>query len=308
MSHGPTRISTKGLCIYCHSTNVDLTDEHILPYFIGGFHIINNASCKECAKITTKFERDVARGFWGDARNAYGAPTRRKKKRKKFIYLDDQINIGGKLKIPFNEYPAPMIFYCMGTAGLLLGNSESVDSASNWTFKAIVDQKKLEAFEKKYPGQLTTKVRFPHDSFAKLIIKIGYGQILCSLDPGDFRPICLPYLFGKKTNYSYIVGSRKSIPEPEPGLGYIMRSHCIGTSDYLLLVAEIRIIANNHTPAYHVVVGDVSGENQVSYVRKKIQAVYDVIIPDNSAGPQYTSDEFHWAPQIWPLPVQTECS
>lgn len=302
MSHGPTRISSKGVCIYCNAKDVDLTDEHILPYFIGGFHIINDASCKECAKITTRFERDVAKGLWGDARTAYNAPSRRKKKKKKYIFLDDQKIPGNKLKILFSEYPAPMIFYCMDTAGLLLGLPESADNTSNWTFKAIVDQKKIDAFEKKYPGQLTAKMRFSHDSYARLIEKIGYGQIMCSLDPGDFRPICLPYILGKKTNHSYIIGSRKGIPEPETGLGYKMSSHCYGTLNYLLLVAEIRIIADNHTPIYHVVVGDVSGKDQVSYVRQKLQATCDVTIPDNSSGPQSLADEHHWMPRIWPLP------
>lgn len=63
MTHGPTRIETKGECIYCRAKDVDLTDEHILPYFIGGTHIIKDASCKRCAKITSKFERDIAKGL-----------------------------------------------------------------------------------------------------------------------------------------------------------------------------------------------------------------------------------------------------
>jgi HNH endonuclease len=117
MTHGPTRIISKGECIYCGVKNVRLTDEHILPYFIGGNHIILEASCDECAKITTRFERDIARGFWGDARTSYDAPSRRKKKRKKYIYLEDQYNIDSKLKILYSEYPAPMIFYEMDAAG-----------------------------------------------------------------------------------------------------------------------------------------------------------------------------------------------
>lgn len=145
-------------------------------------------------------------------------------------------------------------------------------------------------------------MRFSHDSYARLIAKIGYGQVMCSLDPGDFRPICLPYILGKKTNHSYIVGSRKNIPEPELGLGYKISSHCFGTSNHLLLVAEIRILADSHTPVYHVVVGDMSGEDQVSHVRQKFQATYEVTIPDNSSGPQSPADDHHWMPRIWPLP------
>jgi len=302
MTHGPTRIKSKGKCIYCNARDVDLTDEHILPYFIGGNHVIVDASCKACARITTRFEREVARGLWGDARISYNAPSRRKKKRKKHILLEDRYNPGNKLKIPYEEYPAPMVFYEMDAAGLLLGHNESFDSSKNWKFKAIVDQQKLDEFEKKYSSQLTAKLKFPHDSYARLLAKIGYGQVMCSLDPGDFRPICLPYILGEKSNLSFIVGSMKSIPDPKPGIGYEINSHCFGTSEYLLLLSEIRIIADSHTPVYHVVVGDVSGKDNVNYVIEKIVATYKVSIPDDTSGPQNPSDEYHWMPRIWPIP------
>lgn len=301
MSHGPIIIQSKEECIYCGTRDVELTDEHVLPFFIGGKHVLEKASCRSCSKITTKFERHVAKGLWDDARNAYNASTRRPKKRKKHILLDDQKNPGKKIKIPFNEYPAAMIFYYMDAAGFLLGLPETTDRSNTWTFKAIVDQQKLEAFEKKYPGQLTAKMRFNHDSYCRFLEKVAYCQILCSLDPSDFRPICLPYIMGEKTNHSFIVGSRKSIPEPQKGLGYTMSTICYGTSEYIILMAEIRIIADNHTPVYHVLVGDVTGKEKVEYVRKKTTATWDVIVPDNAEGPQNPADHHHWMPRIWPL-------
>jgi HNH endonuclease len=301
MPHGPITIKSKKECIYCGSQDSDLTDEHVLPYFIGGQHVLADASCRACAKITTKFERHVAKDLWDDARNAYNAPTRRPKKRKKYIFLDDQKTPGNKLKIPFNEYPAAMIFYYMDTAGFLLGLPATEDRSHAWTFKAIVDQKKLDAFVEKYPDQLTAKMCFNHDSYCRLLEKIAYCQILCSLDPGDFRPICLPYIMGEKDNHSFIVGSRKSVPDPQLGLGYSMSTICFGTSEHLLLMATIRILADKHTPEYHVLVGDVTGKEKVAYVRKKITATYDVSIPDDSNGPQNPADEYHWMPRIWPL-------
>jgi hypothetical protein len=85
--------NTKGQCIFCGAKDVNLTDEHILPYFIGGSHIINDSGCKLFTKITSRFERDVAKGLWDDARNAYNAPSRRKKKLKKYIFLNDHDRI-----------------------------------------------------------------------------------------------------------------------------------------------------------------------------------------------------------------------
>jgi len=67
MSHGHTRIPTRGYCIYCGATGVRLTDEHVVPLALGGVHILEDASCDTCADITKKFEQDVARSNYGDS-------------------------------------------------------------------------------------------------------------------------------------------------------------------------------------------------------------------------------------------------
>lgn len=106
---------------------------------------------------------------------------------------------------------------------------------------------------------------------------------------------------GEKENHSFIVGSRKSIPEPQKGLGYSMSTISYGTSEYIILMAEIRIIADNHTPVYHVLVGDVSGRENVKNVRQKMAATWDVSVPDDASGPQNPEDNYHWVPRVWPL-------
>src|ERR1700733_13961651 len=94
--HGPSRIPSKDKCIYCGKIEVELTDEHFLPLSLGGQHIIEKASCLECADITKKFEQDVARELWGDARISYNAPSRRKKQRPSHIKLEDPERPAGR--------------------------------------------------------------------------------------------------------------------------------------------------------------------------------------------------------------------
>src|SRR5712671_1076196 len=129
MSHGHTRIASKGACIYCGKTEMPLTDEHVVPFALGGQHILEDASCLACADVTKNFEQDVAREMWGGARTSYNAPSRRKKQRKKYILLTDPENPARRIKVPYNEYPAAMVFYKMGRAGLLEGMQDSVDLA-----------------------------------------------------------------------------------------------------------------------------------------------------------------------------------
>ncbi len=300
MSRGPTQIASKGACIYCKRADVRLTDEHILPLALGGVHVIKEGSCQNCAKITSKFELDVARHMWGDARKSYGGVSRRRKRWEKNITLDDIKTSGEKINIPFDEYPAGFVFYLMKRAGSLIGLSEDIDQSKIWEFRVVADDDRMKKFEKRYPGRLTIRFKHVPDSFARLLAKIGYGQILCSLDPEDFEPICLPYILGTKANPSYLVGGRWTIPPPSPGIGYEMSTNCVVSEDKLLLIAEIRLYANVHSPVYHVVVGRVRGPERVAHALGKVQATCIVAVTDANLYAPPMDDKFHWLPRVWP--------
>jgi hypothetical protein len=301
MSHGPTKIKSKAVCIYCKQTALKLTDEHVVPFSLGGQHVIEKASCLGCADITKKFEQDVARGLWGDARISYSAPSRRKKQRPTHILLSGNTSSEEPLQIAYRDYPAPMIFYIMAQAGILQGFKQTHDLSPKWRLVAIADDNKIKKFESQYAGRLTAKFRHVPDSFGRLIAKIGYCQILCSLDPSDFNPICLPYILGTEKNLSYIVGGRETIADTLPGVGYFIASHFFGTSDKAVLAAEIRLFADNATPTYHVIVGDVFGAENVKRVKEKIAATYTVDMPQQFDLPRTPPDHLHWMPKIWPL-------
>jgi hypothetical protein len=299
MTHGPTRIASKGACIYCGATDVRLTDEHVVPLSLGGVHVIVDASCLDCADVTKRFEQDVAREMWGDARISYDAPSRRKKLRKTHIRLTDPNNPSRSIKVPYRDYPAPMLFYRMDRAGLLQGLPEEVDISAAWKLEMISDHEKNKQFERKYGMPLTARFRHVPDSFARMLAKVGYGQVLSSLDPGDFRPICVPYILGQKKNPSYIVGGKLS-PEPlDAGMGYVMKTAGFATPDRLMLLAELRLLANNHVPTYHVVVGDVTGADKVAAALDKLGSVEVEAV---SQAQKLGNELKHWLPTCWPLP------
>jgi hypothetical protein len=304
MSHGPTIIASKGACIYCGAKGVRLTDEHAVPLSLGGQHIIRNASCDSCADITTKFERDVAREMWGDARISYNAPSRRKKQRKTHIVLADPDNPERKVKVPYSEYPAAMIYYKMHPCGLLEGMPDAVDLSSRWQFSAIHNDAKAKKFEKRFGIKLTSKFRHVPESFARLLAKIGYCHLLCFLDLDDFRPICVPYILGQKGNPSYIVGGTFDITEPNRELGYILNTVGFGNGERLMLLAEIRLFANEHTPTYHAVIGDIAGADNIATALRKLGGITVVQMP-GAAPADGPGNNTHWMPRVWPLPFWT---
>ncbi len=68
-----------GCCIYCGTTQGKLTEEHVSPYGLNGLITLLDASCGDCARITSQIEFHVLRDMWGAARTEMGYRTRNKK-------------------------------------------------------------------------------------------------------------------------------------------------------------------------------------------------------------------------------------
>ena len=142
------------------------------------------------------------------------------------------------------------------------------------------------------------------------------GQLRSALQKSDIVICCVhwtrttlgrsvyPTSCGKKPNPSYVVGGTLEDAEANQGLGYVMNTVGFIRDDRLMLIAEIRLFANNGTPTYHVVVGDVHGQERTAAV---LQKVGPIELSDASQAPQATtiSRGDHWMPSRWPLPFWT---
>jgi hypothetical protein len=253
--------------------------------------------------MTKKFEQRVARDLWGDARTSFNAPTRRKRERKGQMVMTDPHEQIKNLTMPASEYPAGLVFYKMCQAGLLQGLPEAIDLSGNWQLVVIDDYERRRKFLERHPGRkLSLWFRHVPDAFGRLLAKIGYCHIFTVLDPEDFRPICLPYITGAKSNVSYVVGGTFNDQKPEPENGYSLSTAFFGSTSRLMLIALIRLYANTHAPAYHVVVGDVAGTENVRLVTKKLGPTDSELANITDLGP----NREHWVPQVLPLPFWSD--
>lgn len=194
----------------------------------------------------------------------------KKKEKPTHISLSDPTGEGQTITVPYKEYPGGFVFYYMPQAGSLYDFPADVDLSHMWQLKVITDDERLKDFEQKYPKRTTMKFRHVPESFGCFIAKIGYCQALTLLSPEDFEPVCLPYIMGKEKNVSYIVGQNPAVDLPVSDLGYVLNSIYQGTKFKGNIISEVRLLANNHTPTYHVVVGSVETEERVSNVLKKM--------------------------------------
>ncbi|MFN4230741.1 hypothetical protein [Parvibaculum sp.] len=196
-----------------------------------------------------------------------------------------------------------MFFYFMDKAVALRGLPEDIDLSSKWKIKAIMDHARTKAFEEKFPGKLTATIVSMPQSFARMIAKIGYGHTLTLLDIGDFQPICMPYILGKKTNLSFIVGGEGEHSRPVENLGYRLGSSFFGDRNHMVVMADIRLLANNATPTYHVVVGLVSGSERIGEVIRKVSNKSpEAVVHITNALARRSSSVEPWIPDVWPLP------
>jgi HNH endonuclease len=124
----PIRVEYKkyqsfGECIYCGASGagIELTDEHIVPFSLGGNAVIVDGSCKGCARETTRIENELARRVYWDFRAHMNAPTRRKKERPS--ELPFSFSIGGSTPqtkvVPIADHPYFTPMPVWGLPGLL---------------------------------------------------------------------------------------------------------------------------------------------------------------------------------------------
>jgi hypothetical protein len=155
----------------------------------------------------------------------------------------------------------------MGTCGFLRGLPETTDISGSWQLVVIDDDARRNAFIKKHGRMPGLSFRHVPDAFGRLLAKIGYCQVLTALDPGDFRPLVLPYITGEKKNVSYVVGKDGS---PEADCGYRLTTLHAEHADGMILMVEVRLYANTYAPTYHVIVGDVSRSEDLRRIRDRL--------------------------------------
>ena len=76
MGEAKRRFQPVGQCIYC-GRGESLSDEHVIPFGLGGKLVLPKASCPACADKTKAFEQRLLRGHWWAYRRTVGMKSRR---------------------------------------------------------------------------------------------------------------------------------------------------------------------------------------------------------------------------------------
>jgi HNH endonuclease len=252
-----------GKCIYCGSTD-DLTMEHVIPYGFGGRIELPEASCRECAKITSNFEHTCLRTMYGPLRLLYGMPSRRKKSRPSTLPLKIKRTASEEWSytdIEQGKYPF-LILFPYFTAPLALSKpptSENRGAATDrfWirgASPAYVFNDLLATLVRELGvHSIMPEAKAHVAEFCQMLSKIAYSYAVGELGHESFEPYLLPgILKAELSDCDSYIGSLEKDEPPSASLHELALGNSMQRSQ---IVVRVRLLCKLGTPTYFVVVG-----------------------------------------------------
>lgn len=263
-----THTTPIGVCIYCGTLN-DLTDEHVIPFSLGGNYVLDKASCHDCAKITSLIERKVTRGFLHEARVAGNMPTRRPKDRPKSLPLKHRHTEDSEptsTYLPAAEHPGLMHLPLLRGAGVLAGHPYERGLKVEGVETLRFGSDPAATLQRLGSNEMISSVNWDLTAFARMLAKIGYSAAVASCGPLErSRVPLLPFILGTADDASHWLGSAEFTLEVERN----KPPHAVGLSlvqdirdaKHHLLVARIKLFVPSGATGYEVVVLEQASRN-----------------------------------------------
>jgi len=248
-----------GECIYCgkRPPDVELQDEHPVPFGLNGNIVVEQASCGDCAKITGRFEGTLQRDMLWPLRTLLEMKTRRKKDRPNTLPLSFTLPDGSEVEhqVPIDEYALLITLPELDRPTFFdnLPPSKNGKVRFHWlgqigNVNAVLA--KYGAVGVKWPAKMRP------DSYARLIAKVAHSGAAHLGYYGQFVPVLTPLILGaEKDPWHWVGGEHAKIRKPPtPDLHIVdVKWQKIRGKEYL--VAAVWLFANLGAPVHYAVVG-----------------------------------------------------
>jgi hypothetical protein len=258
----PRIYKSVGKCIYCERGPADgavLTKEHIVPLSLKGCLLLRDGSCFDCAKVTSRYEQDCARIFFGAFREYHGVRSNRHKKDSRKIPVDTWKAPGDKVTTWHepNEFPDILFFLQFVHLPYVLIGLEETGQPRMIPRVSCREGFDLTSFIGKTAGQ------FDPYKYAQLMAKIAHGYATVRLGLGSFRPLTLDLILSRTLQWWHFVGGPNKLPPPEEG-------HCLRLDPFFdhrrrkqFVTGTVRLFAGCTSPRYIVAVGELPYDSRL---------------------------------------------
>ena len=249
-------------CIYCGEKDRELTKEHIIPYSLDGAWIFPKASCKDCARITSRFESTVAKQMYITLRTTDNFQTREPKKRPKYFEVNLKKIDGSqqKIEIPTSKYPTMYPVLHLPPPGILSGAELSKMSPPGMELSIMANQDEMNAILEEYPD---TEITFSSEviywsAFFRVLAKIAHALVVGHFGTVGYTPLLPSLILGNYPYLSHLVGGKIETTEtlnPQTTMiddGYEL---LIDKKEYIVVNIDIM---GGRLPTYTVVAGKIT--------------------------------------------------
>lgn len=265
----PPPYKAVGRCIYCGAKPrlSELSGEHIIPRNIGGKLVLPKASCLDCARETSQFEKECVRAFFGPVRKHLDIRGNKQKKRHSHIRAEIAPSPGHSHfeMMPIGEYPSFLWSFLFLPPGILAGIPRDEEIRGTLHFVDLNPDGPKSGESLILGGNLSAK------TYARLLAKIGhaYAAAECGID--NFKPYLTDLIRGISPNYpAFFVGCKLAETPPQgkiPPAGkerheielesaYLQRHVGAPLERSNYLIVRIRLFSELGAPVYYVVAGE----------------------------------------------------
>ena len=250
------RYDPVGHCIYCGVKN-NLSKEHILPFGLSGTAILPHSSCSNCAKVTGEQERRVLRGFMWDVRVYLGLKSRNKHENalSEYPLIIMRGGVQETVMLPLDEYPILLHFPIFAPPAFLNPSGYTNGIRIRGIETVSFGPKPTEVLSNLGASSISQNKYQKPVSFARVIAKIAYAYAAAegTLDKIKGNPLVLPAILGNTDDIGRWVGTLTypiSVFDGQLHRILIHEDHQKG-----LLIGDVQLFSNSHTPRYGVIIG-----------------------------------------------------
>ena len=252
------------ICIYCGS-NHNLSDEHIIPFGLGGRMKLPKSSCSACAKITSSFEHTCLRTMYGPLRLMYDLPSRRKNNRPEKLPLKVKIKPTDEwtyIKVEQERYPFLVTFPLYPLPKLLSKDKNSAirsaatdrlwirGASPSYNFKDLLQ----ELIEELKVSELMPESHAHMEEFCQMLSKIAYSFAIAVGGYNKFKPFLISHIKDRiLTNCGDYIGCS---PRNEISTNCLHEISICNQIHGNYVIVRLRLLAKLGTPTYYVVVGE----------------------------------------------------
>ncbi len=251
-----------GHCIYCPAIS-GLSEEHVLPFGLGGRFVLKDASCAACAKITGALEQRLLRGQWWPYRKKLGIQTRSKGyPTYRPVKLKQAFGDSIEAMVRSDDYPIVMFLTFDPPAAL------SGEIRTDYPFATKMFAKTIAPMPQRIlingqmrllaqGDQIEFPVNFDAGDFARFLAKVAHGYAIFSRGISACSEYFLPsYILGTGQGaLTYVGGASSPLLEaylPRNGVNALAIRE---QGSYLSVYVQLFRDSGEPPPVYEVLVG-----------------------------------------------------